>query len=193
MSDELAGMTLCELAPRIRARKVSPVEVTRAVLDRIERFDPVLNAYIAVDAEGALKAARTAQRRIAAGIRRRAHIALQPEIFRAVILEAGRRTEAAGQQHIEPLKNRQQFVQVAPVLTQRLHIISRLEHAGRQRPAQKIAAVLPGTADQAFLVNRKDLAFRDDHLDVKAILDGPDAAGADARAQALEHLDRLLQ
>ncbi len=67
MSDELAGMTLCELAPRIRARKVSPVEVTRAVLDRIERFDPVLNAYIAVDAEGALKAARTAQRRIAAG------------------------------------------------------------------------------------------------------------------------------
>lgn len=67
MTNEIAGMTLSELAPLIQARKVSPVEVTRAVLDRIERFDPILNAYITVDAEGALKAARAAQRQIAAG------------------------------------------------------------------------------------------------------------------------------
>lgn len=67
MSDELADMTLSELAPLIRTRKVSPVEVTQAVLDRIEKFDPVLNAYITVDSEGALKAARAAQRQIAAG------------------------------------------------------------------------------------------------------------------------------
>jgi len=67
MADEIAGMTVCQLAPKIRTRQISPVELTRAVLDRIERFDPVLNAYITVDAEGALKAARAAQRQIAAG------------------------------------------------------------------------------------------------------------------------------
>ncbi len=67
MSDELCRMTISELAPKIKARKVSPVELTRAVLDRIERLNPSLNAYITVDAEGALKAARKAHRQIAQG------------------------------------------------------------------------------------------------------------------------------
>ncbi len=67
MSGDLCKMTVSELAPRIRKREVSPVEVTQAVLDRIEKLDPLLNAYITVDAEGALKAARKAQRQIAKG------------------------------------------------------------------------------------------------------------------------------
>jgi len=67
MSDELCRMTISELAPKIKARKVSPVELTRAVLDRIERLNPSLNAYITVDTEGALKAARKAHRQIARG------------------------------------------------------------------------------------------------------------------------------
>ncbi len=67
MSDELCKMTVSELAPKIKARKVSPVELTEAVLSRIERLDPKLNAYITVDTEGALKAARKARRQIARG------------------------------------------------------------------------------------------------------------------------------
>jgi aspartyl-tRNA(Asn)/glutamyl-tRNA(Gln) amidotransferase subunit A len=60
-------MTISELAPRIRKREVSPVELTQAVLERIEELDPKLNAYITVDAGGAMKAARKAQRQIARG------------------------------------------------------------------------------------------------------------------------------
>jgi len=60
-------MTISELAPKIKARKISPVELTQAVLDRIEKLDPKLNAYITVDAEGALKAAKKAQRQMAKG------------------------------------------------------------------------------------------------------------------------------
>jgi aspartyl-tRNA(Asn)/glutamyl-tRNA(Gln) amidotransferase subunit A len=45
----------------IRTRKVSPVEVTRAVLARIERFNPSLNAYVSVQAEEALCSAAKAE------------------------------------------------------------------------------------------------------------------------------------
>jgi amidase len=58
---------LAELARRIEAREVSPVEVTRAMLDRIERLDPRLHAYFTVTADHALAAARRAQDEIAAG------------------------------------------------------------------------------------------------------------------------------
>ena len=67
MPGELHKMTISELAPKIRSRKISPVELAQDVLDRIEKLDPALNAYITVDIEGALKAARKAQRQIARG------------------------------------------------------------------------------------------------------------------------------
>jgi aspartyl-tRNA(Asn)/glutamyl-tRNA(Gln) amidotransferase subunit A len=60
-------MTISELAPKLKSKKISPVELTRAVLDRIEKLNPALNAYITVDADGALKAARAAERQIARG------------------------------------------------------------------------------------------------------------------------------
>ena len=46
--------TIAELAPRLRRKEVSPVEVARACLDRIEKFNPALNAFIPVTAEAAL-------------------------------------------------------------------------------------------------------------------------------------------
>jgi amidase len=49
------------LARLIRQKKVSPVGVVRAVLDRIERVNPKLNAYCTVVPELALKAARVAE------------------------------------------------------------------------------------------------------------------------------------
>lgn len=58
---------LVELAAAIRAREVSPVELTRACLDRIARLDGRLRAFITVDTEGALRAARAREAEVAAG------------------------------------------------------------------------------------------------------------------------------
>lgn len=58
MSDELAFATALDLAARLRAGDVSSVEVTELYLERIERLDPELNAYVTVDADRALAAAR---------------------------------------------------------------------------------------------------------------------------------------
>jgi aspartyl-tRNA(Asn)/glutamyl-tRNA(Gln) amidotransferase subunit A len=56
-------LSAVELLARFERRELSPVEVTRSVLARIERLDPHLHAYLAVDADGALAAAREAERR----------------------------------------------------------------------------------------------------------------------------------
>ena len=58
--DELCFAQASEVVALIRRRKVSPVEVTRAVLARIEKVNPVLNAYCTVAGEQALAAARRA-------------------------------------------------------------------------------------------------------------------------------------
>jgi aspartyl-tRNA(Asn)/glutamyl-tRNA(Gln) amidotransferase subunit A len=59
--------SLAEVSDLIRRREVSPVEVTRDVLDRIAAADPRLNAFITVTAEDALAAARQAEEEIGAG------------------------------------------------------------------------------------------------------------------------------
>jgi aspartyl-tRNA(Asn)/glutamyl-tRNA(Gln) amidotransferase subunit A len=56
-----------ELVRLIREGAVSPVEVVRAVLARIERLNPVVNAYCTVTAEAALKAARAAEQAVLRG------------------------------------------------------------------------------------------------------------------------------
>lgn len=60
-------MTITELAPQIREGKLSPVELTRQTLARIEKLQPVLNAYITVTADLALEQARRAEQEIGAG------------------------------------------------------------------------------------------------------------------------------
>jgi len=51
----------------VKAGAVSPVELTRACLERIERVDHALHAFVSVDAERALQDARRAEREIQAG------------------------------------------------------------------------------------------------------------------------------
>ena len=50
-----------ELLPLIRAKKLSPVELTEAVLARIERLNPKLNAFCTLTADLARAAARRAE------------------------------------------------------------------------------------------------------------------------------------
>jgi amidase len=58
--DAMCWASARDLVRWIRARRVSPLEVTRAVLARIERVNPALNAYCTVAAEEAIAAARRA-------------------------------------------------------------------------------------------------------------------------------------
>jgi len=67
MSTELAYMPATELVRRYRAKQLSPVEVTQAVLARIHELNPRLNAYCLVDEPGALEAARASEARWAKG------------------------------------------------------------------------------------------------------------------------------
>jgi aspartyl-tRNA(Asn)/glutamyl-tRNA(Gln) amidotransferase subunit A len=60
-TDGLAYTPATELAALIRAKKLSPVELTRAVLDRVERLNPTLNAFVTVTADAAMTAARAAE------------------------------------------------------------------------------------------------------------------------------------
>jgi aspartyl-tRNA(Asn)/glutamyl-tRNA(Gln) amidotransferase subunit A len=57
----LCFLPASELVALLAAREISSVEVTRAFLERIERFDPELRAYITVDAEQALAEAEHAR------------------------------------------------------------------------------------------------------------------------------------
>jgi aspartyl-tRNA(Asn)/glutamyl-tRNA(Gln) amidotransferase subunit A len=60
-------LTLIKAAEQIRDRRLSPLELTRECLARIERLDPLLNAFITVTADSALDQARQAEAEIAAG------------------------------------------------------------------------------------------------------------------------------
>src|SRR5437588_6234583 len=60
-------LTLKDLAAAIRRRKVSSAEATETLLARIDKWQPRLNAFARVEAEDALKAARAADRALAAG------------------------------------------------------------------------------------------------------------------------------
>jgi len=64
---ELAFLGLADAAQLIRARKLSPVEYTRALLERIGRLDSRYHAFIRVTPELAIAAARRAEQEIAAG------------------------------------------------------------------------------------------------------------------------------
>ncbi len=57
------------LAGLIATRQLSPVELLEATLDRIDALNPALNAYVAVDRQGALASARNAEAAVMSGAR----------------------------------------------------------------------------------------------------------------------------
>src|SRR5258706_8525640 len=59
--------TVAELSRQLAAREISSVELTRSYLERIERLNGTLNAFITVDPEKSLAQARAADERIARG------------------------------------------------------------------------------------------------------------------------------
>jgi aspartyl-tRNA(Asn)/glutamyl-tRNA(Gln) amidotransferase subunit A len=62
-TNDPCALSATELLALYRAKKLSPVEATRAVLARIGKRNPALNAFCLVDEEAALKAARQSEAR----------------------------------------------------------------------------------------------------------------------------------
>lgn len=60
-------LSITEAARRIASRELSPVELTRSVLERIDQVEDRLKAFVVVTAEPALEAATIAEKEIADG------------------------------------------------------------------------------------------------------------------------------
>lgn len=67
LGEDVLYLSSMELAPRIRSREISPVDLAESYLIRIERLDPKLHAFVTVTREVALAEARQAEKEIAAG------------------------------------------------------------------------------------------------------------------------------
>ena len=65
--DDLHLMTIAELGRLIQTRQLSPVELTRSFLERIERLNPTLGAYITVMSDTARAEAARAEAEISGG------------------------------------------------------------------------------------------------------------------------------
>ena len=63
----MINKSLKELSQALAAKQISSVELSTLFLDRIERLNPTLNAFVTVDREKSLNMAREADARIAAG------------------------------------------------------------------------------------------------------------------------------
>ena len=63
----IKDITIKEASDLIRDKKISPVELTKAFLERIETVDKDLNTYITVLSEHALNTAESAEKEIVKG------------------------------------------------------------------------------------------------------------------------------
>jgi len=113
----VAMLSLVEAAEGLRSRKLSAVELTRECLDRIEKLNPVLNAFITVTVDLALEQAERADAEIAAG-QWRGPLHGIPIALKDLIDVAGVRTTAGSRQ----FTNR--------IATEDAAIVTRLKQAG---------------------------------------------------------------
>jgi aspartyl-tRNA(Asn)/glutamyl-tRNA(Gln) amidotransferase subunit A len=67
IGEDVLYLSVSELGDRIRSRRLSPVELTEAYLDRIHRHAPTLNAFATVTADRAREQARAAESEIGKG------------------------------------------------------------------------------------------------------------------------------
>ncbi len=65
--NDLAWLTVAQAADLLRTRKLSPVEYAKALIDRIERYDRSLNAFLRFTPELAMQDARNAEAEIMRG------------------------------------------------------------------------------------------------------------------------------
>lgn len=64
---DLAMMSAADMAAAFAARRLSPVEVAKAALERVAAIQPVLNAFCVIDPDSAMKDAQASEARWAKG------------------------------------------------------------------------------------------------------------------------------
>ena len=87
---ELCWMSAVELLDAYRSKKLSPVEVTRAVLERIDEVNPRINAVVTLTADLAMEQARAAEKAYQKG--KAAALAGVPATIKDLICTRGIRT-----------------------------------------------------------------------------------------------------
>src|SRR5437867_5239377 len=115
--NDLTFLPAVQMAEQIRHRKMSPVELIEAHLRKIKKLNPVLNAFVQVDAEGAFRQAREAEVAVRRGAKLGALHGV-PVSIKSSIEVAGFRCEAG-------TKLRQ-----GTVASQDAPLVSRLREAG---------------------------------------------------------------
>ncbi|MFF2353345.1 amidase [Kitasatospora sp. NPDC058115] len=100
-----SDLTVADAAAAIAARRLSPVELTESVLERLEATQPRLNAYVTVTADAARAAAARAERELLAG-RHRGPLHGIPYALKDNIDTAGIRTTASSRQWADRVPTR---------------------------------------------------------------------------------------
>jgi Asp-tRNA(Asn)/Glu-tRNA(Gln) amidotransferase A subunit family amidase len=114
---ELTFLSAVCMAEQIRQGKLSPVELVEAHLKQIERLNPILNAFVEVDSEGARRQARAAE----TAVSRKQSLGLLhgvPVSIKSSIKVAGLRCEAGTK------------LRAGYVASQDAPLVARLRHAG---------------------------------------------------------------
>src|SRR5262245_57146804 len=93
-TSDMTSLTIQDASEELRKKRISPVELTKACLARIERLNPTLNAFITVTADSALATAREAEAEIQRG-RWRGPLHGIPIALKDLFDTAGVRTTAA--------------------------------------------------------------------------------------------------
>jgi aspartyl-tRNA(Asn)/glutamyl-tRNA(Gln) amidotransferase subunit A len=95
---DLCWLSVEQAGDKLRRKSVSPVDLTRACLERIEKLNPSLNCFITVTAEQALSAARKMESELSAGPRRSALHGI-PIALKDLFDTAGIKTTAGSEQY----------------------------------------------------------------------------------------------
>jgi Asp-tRNA(Asn)/Glu-tRNA(Gln) amidotransferase A subunit family amidase len=114
---ELNFLSAVSLAAQVRTKRLSPVELIEAYLDRIEALNPRLNAFVQVDAEGARRQARLAEVAVSQG-RNLGPLHGIPLSIKSSVAVAGLRCEAGTK------------LRAGVVATEDAALVSRLRQAG---------------------------------------------------------------
>ncbi len=115
--DKLTNLSLTSAASQLRSGDLSPVAYVTSFLDRIDRYNPALDAFIDIDREGALLAARNAEREIAEG-KWRGPLHGVPVALKDIFDVAGQRTSAHSKVRMDHVADRDAFA------------VMKLRHAG---------------------------------------------------------------
>jgi aspartyl-tRNA(Asn)/glutamyl-tRNA(Gln) amidotransferase subunit A len=93
MDDNLSYCSIAEASRRFRSRELSPVELTLHLIERIERLDPLLRAFLTPTPERALREARYAEGALLRGDSESALLGI-PVAYKDIYATAGIRTTA---------------------------------------------------------------------------------------------------